>query len=200
MRVGVFGGTFDPVHNGHIAAAAAAVNAANLDEVIFVPVGQPGHRTAPVASAADRLEMTRIAIAAVESAPAAYFVSDIDVNRDGPTYTVNTLRDLHEERPTDELFFILGADAFEELGAWRSPEDICTLASFIVVSREPQPRTPRTAASPVTLHTRVISASLQGHDVSATNIRARCMCGETIEALVPAEVADYIRNHRVYQS
>ena len=199
MRVGVFGGTFDPVHNGHLAAAAAAAQAAGLSEVIFVPVGDPGHRQPPIASASDRLAMLRLAVSSSADVgeSVTFAVSDIDAERDGQTFSVNTLTDIHAARPDDELFFILGADAYARFDSWRNPQGIRDLATLVVVERVLPAGVGDGAADS---HDAVISASLHGYDISASDIRVKCAAGESIAHLVPSEVAEYIAQHGVYAS
>ena len=197
MRVGVFGGTFDPVHNGHLAAARAAASAAKLDEVIFVPVGDPGHRQPPVASAAQRLAMLNLALAADASSDKSpvFSVSDIDAERDGQTFSVNTLTDIRAARPDVALFFILGADAYARFDTWRNPQRIRELAQLLVVERAlpsgAEISTPDEAAG-------IIKAPLHGYDISASDIRSRCQRGDSIANLVAPAVADYIADHGVY--
>jgi nicotinate-nucleotide adenylyltransferase len=131
MRTGVFGGTFDPIHDGHLAAASAAMECAHLDRVLFVPSAQPPHRPAALAPADDRLAMTRMA---VDDDP-RFEVSDLEVKRGGMSYTADTLADLHRDHPNDQLFLILGWDAARLFSTWHEPETVTGLASVVVVGR-----------------------------------------------------------------
>ena len=132
LRIGIMGGTFDPIHHGHLVAASEVANLFHLDEVIFVPTGQPWQKSEREVSAAeDRYLMTVIATA---SNP-RFSVSRVDIDRPGPTYTIDTLSDLHNIFPTAELFFITGADALEKILTWREWEKAFDYATFVGVPR-----------------------------------------------------------------
>jgi nicotinate-nucleotide adenylyltransferase len=132
MRLGVMGGTFDPIHHGHLVAASEAQSLFGLDEVVFVPTGEPWQKQGrDVAPAEHRYLMTVVATA---SNP-RFTVSRVDIDRDGPTYTIDTLRDLHAQRPDDELFFITGADALAQILSWKDSDELFDLARFIGVTR-----------------------------------------------------------------
>src|SRR3954467_10098993 len=131
-RVGVMGGTFDPVHNGHLVAASEVASRFGLDEVVFVPTGQPWQKTQRLAAPAGaRFLMTVIATASNPS----FSVSRVDIDRPGPTYTIDTLRDLRAERDVSDLFFITGADALDQIISWKDADELFRLAHFIGVTR-----------------------------------------------------------------
>ena len=192
VRLGILGGTFDPIHNGHIAAARAAASALALDRVLLVPAGRPWHRgTPPVASAQQRLEMTRAAVLGDSLLRA----SSLDVDRAGDTYAVDLLRDVRLAFPQGELVLILGADAYSRFDSWRSPDEIRSLAQIAVVTRNRGADTGEVASDSAG----VTEVHLSGYDISATDIRGRCAAGEPIGNLVPPRVADYIAAHGLYQ-
>src|SRR3954462_7464743 len=129
-RIGVMGGTFDPIHNGHLVAASEVQQKFELDEVIFVPTGEP-YMKRTVTEGEHRYLMTVIATAANPR----FTVSRVDIDRDGPTYTVDTLRDIKSDRPDAELFFFTGADALAQILSWRDHDELWDLAHFVAVSR-----------------------------------------------------------------
>jgi nicotinate-nucleotide adenylyltransferase len=131
MRLGLFGGTFDPIHLGHLILAESCREACELDRVWFVVAGAPPHKPGDRTSVADRIEMVRIAIAGNP----AFEVSDLETRRPGPHYSVETLEEVHLQRPEDELFFLIGADSLADLPQWRQPERIAALATLVVVDR-----------------------------------------------------------------
>lgn len=202
MRVALFGGTFDPIHHGHLALASAAANASSLDRVLFAPVGrQPLKSEAPVANFADRLEMTTLAVASAGDPRLS--VSGIDAPRpDGtPNYTVDTLAALAREYPAATLFMLAGADSFLTLHHWHSPARLFDLAEFIVVSRPDFPITESqltalnlTAAQRARVHL----LTTVHEDISATELRRRLHAGDPCTGLLPPTVADYIQTHRLY--
>jgi nicotinate-nucleotide adenylyltransferase len=188
MRVGVMGGTFDPIHHGHLVAASEVQALFGLDEVVFVPTGQPWHKDG-VSPAEHRYLMTVIATA---SNP-RFTVSRVDIDREGTTYTIDTLRDLREQRPGDELFFITGADALAEILSWKDPEDLFELAHFIGVTR------PGHELSNGGLpEDRVTLQEVPAMAISSTNCRARVSRAEPVWYLVPDGVVQYINKYRLY--
>lgn len=195
-RIGVFGGTFDPIHLGHLAVVRAIRRALELDLVIVVPAGRPWMKpTPPTASPAARLEMTRLALADEPTTQ----VSRVDVDRPGPTYTVDTLRDLraqHESQGPDapEWFFITGADALNSVDQWHEPSALVAMAHLIGVQR-PGHEAPR---PPIPAETWTV-VTMEPVDISSTDIRARVRAGEPIDHLVPEAVADYIDAHGLYR-
>ncbi len=208
MRVAFFGGTFDPIHRGHLALAAAAANAFSLDRVLFAPVGrQPLKSEAPIAAFDDRLAMTMLGIAAAGDPRLA--VSSIDAPRpDGtPNYTVDTLAALAREYPAATLFVLAGADSFLTLRGWRSPERLLDLAEWIVVSRPEYPLSPDSLDLPLfaplalsdAQRARVHLLTTVHEDVSATELRRRLRAGDPCRGLLPATVADYIQTHSLYR-
>jgi nicotinate-nucleotide adenylyltransferase len=194
-RIGLLGGTFDPIHNGHLAAAHAALECARLDQVLFVPAAQPPHRPPAVAGAEQRLEMCRLAIAG----DARFAVSDVELTRAGPSYTVDTLAELHSLFPADELFLILGWDAARLFPTWRRPDAVRSLASIVVVAR-PGSRAPEKAdLGPVGLEGDGVSICLEPTpDLSASEIRRAVGAGEPITGQVPPAVEQYIAAHGLY--
>ena len=194
-RVGIVGGTFDPVHLGHIAMAEAAARCAELDEVLLVPVSTPPHKAPATASAADRLEMCRLAVAGRPR----FGVSDIELRRPGPSYTVDTLRALAGERPRDELYLVLGWDAAREIGSWREPDEVMRLSRLVIVSR-PGWKGPAAAdfrAAGIE-SARAVLCDAHTPDIEATEIRQRVEGGASLDGLLAPAVQDYIRRRRLY--
>ncbi|HEU5287128.1 MAG TPA: nicotinate-nucleotide adenylyltransferase [Candidatus Limnocylindria bacterium] len=183
-RVGVFGGTFDPVHVGHLAIALAALESARLDRIVFVPARRSPLKDAPpAASAADRLAMLE---AATKDEP-RFSVSRVELEREGPSYTVDTLDALSAE---GELFLILGSDALAELDRWRSPQRIRSLATILVARR---PGAPEPAAGVAT------AFDAPCLDISSRELRARGARGLSLRYLVPDEVWRHIERRALYR-
>jgi len=190
-RIGVMGGTFDPVHHGHLVAASEVAHIFALDEVIFVPTGQPYQKTArQVSPAEDRYLMTVIATA---SNP-RFGVSRVDIDRPGPTYTIDTLRDLGAAAgPQDEMFFITGADALAEILTWHDADELFGLAHFIGCTR------PGHRLSGAGLPEGKVSlVEIPALAISSSECRARVEADEPIWYLVPDGVVQYIAKRRLY--
>jgi nicotinate-nucleotide adenylyltransferase len=188
------GGTFDPIHHGHLVAASEVQAWFDLDEVIFVPTGEPWQKSdRQVSAAEDRYLMTVIATA---SNP-RFSVSRVDIDRGGPTYTIDTLRDLHESRPTAEFFFITGADALAQILTWHDAEQVFELAQFVGCTR------PGTAIDASTLQglppDRVTLLEIPALAISSTECRARAHKGEPVWYLVPDGVVQYIAKRALYR-
>jgi nicotinate-nucleotide adenylyltransferase len=185
VKLGVFGGTFDPPHIGHLIAAQDARSALGLDRVIFVPAAVPPHkRDDTVSAAGTRLAMVRAAIAGADG----FEVDDLELRRGGPSWTVDTLRELAARLPGSELFLLIGSDQYAEFESWREPDEIRQLAKVAVLTRE---NGVRQAAG---VHTVRVTRL----DVSSTDIRRRISEGQPIRFLVPAAVDALIRLHGLY--
>jgi nicotinate-nucleotide adenylyltransferase len=195
QRLGLLGGTFDPVHVGHLAAAEAAIGCAKLDRVIFIPAATPPHRAPAVAPAEQRLEMCRLAI----EGDARFAVSDVELKREGPSYTVDTLTELCRLHAGDELFLILGWDAARLFPTWRRPKEVRELASVVVVGRPGSDAPHEADLREVGLEgDGVVMCMEPTPDVSASEIRQAVAAGESIAGKVPAAVERYITTHRLY--
>ena len=195
-RIGVMGGTFDPIHHGHLVAAEEAHWQFDLDRVVFVPAGQPWQKPVGVSPAEDRYRMTVIATA---SNP-AFTVSRLEVDHEGPTYTVDTLRGLRAQQPGDtRLFFITGADAVLQILTWKQPDQVLAQAEFIAATRP--------GFDLDTLVNQVPGAAGRVHRmdipalaISSSDLRGRVARGAPIQYLVPDGVARYIHNHGLYRA
>lgn len=197
-KLGIFGGSFDPIHNGHLALARACQEQAALDEVWFTPTAiQPLKHHGPQAANADRVEMLRLAID--ESPRSSWRICTIEVDRGGKSFTVDTLRQLHEELLETALYFMIGSDAIRDVARWKEPREIFRLATPLVVHRagEPEPDI-ATLSSLCTAETQPQIVRMQPVDVSSTEIRRRVQHGESIDGLVPAPVANYIAERGFY--
>jgi nicotinate-nucleotide adenylyltransferase len=217
-RVGLLGGTFNPVHNGHLAIARQTRDILELARVVLIPAGDPPHKPEEhLASAKDRYEMVRLAIA---SDP-WLSISDVDVRRPGKSYSIDTVQILQAEYGTGaELYFLIGLDAFLELPTWREPETLLTLCSFVVLSRPGLsfqalsalpliPRLPqaslvdldagRSLRLDASMGTQsLICLRLPPSDISASEIRARFARGLSRANLLPPAVESYILQHHIY--
>ena len=184
------GGTFDPIHHGHLVAASEVQARFALDEVVFVPTGRPWQKADTEVSAAEhRYLMTVIATA---SNP-RFTVSRVDVERDGPTYTIDTLRELRDLNPDAELFFITGADALEQILTWKDVDELWELAHFVGVTR------PGHELSDTGLPTdRITLMEIPAMAISSTDCRARVENGRPVWYLVPDGVVQYINKYRLY--
>jgi nicotinate-nucleotide adenylyltransferase len=196
MRLGLFGGTFDPIHLGHLILAEQCREACGLDRVWFVVAGAPPHKPGDRTSVAHRLEMARIAVAGHP----AFEVSEIEAKRPGPHYSVETLEAVHAERPNDDLFFLIGADSLADLPYWREPGRIARLATVVVVNRpgiDPaiEARTPDLgpAAKPL------ISVTIPPIGIASQDLRLRLAEGRSIRYQVPRGVEAYIQAQGLYQ-
>jgi nicotinate-nucleotide adenylyltransferase len=199
MKIGVLGGTFDPVHLGHIMMAEEARKSLGLTEVLLVPAGQPMTRSNErLASAEHRLQMLRLAVAG-----RSYLkVSTVEIDRPGPSYTVDTITELRRQHEVkDEIFFILGCDSLAQLPIWREPARIISMCILVAVPRPgwPKPSMKALETDIPGISKRVIFLEKPNVDISATSIRERVAQGETIDRLVPGAVADYIKKHGLYQ-
>lgn len=189
-RIGVMGGTFDPIHHGHLVAASEVAQSYGLDEVLFVPTGVPTYKSV-VTPAEHRYLMTVIATA---SNP-RFTVSRVDIDRGKPTFTIDTLRDIRREHPEAELFFITGADAIAQILSWRDVEELWQLAHFVAVSR------PGHDLSVSGLPEQDVSLlEVPALAISSTDCRDRVRRGFPVWYLVPDGVVQYISKHHLYRS
>ena len=200
-RLGILGGTFDPIHFGHLDAADAARRAMKLDQVWMIPSCDPPHRPAdPLASAFHRFALVALAVQGHDALRA----SDIELTRTGPSYTADTLRALASMGwLPSQLFFILGSDAFAEISTWREFPAVLTAANFVVIAR---PGTTLEAAIAQTpslrerLGTSIFPVEADTRDVSSSTIRARLAARQPIDDLVPPAVARHIVAHHLYDA
>ena len=191
VRLGVMGGTFDPIHHGHLVAASEVAAVFDLDEVVFVPTGQPWQKVGErqVSDAEHRYLMTVIATA---SNP-RFTVSRVDVDRDGATYTYDTLNDLRRQRPDADLFFITGADAISQIMTWKNAHKLWDLAHFVAVSRPGHE-----LALPDDAAARITTLEIPAMAISSTDIRQRSAASAPIWYLVPDGVVQYISKYGLY--
>lgn len=185
------GGTFDPIHHGHLVAASEVAAELDLDEVVFVPTGEPWQKAGKKVSPAEhRYLMTVVATA---SNP-RFTVSRVDIDRPGPTYTADTLRDLRAQRPDAELFFITGADALEQIMTWKDVDEIWDLAHFVGVTR------PGHELNDFGRDTDISLMEIPAMAISSTDCRERVRRGRPVWYLVPDGVVQYIAKHHLYVS
>ncbi len=199
-RLGIYGGSFDPVHLGHLLLAETCREACSLDRVLFLPCGQSPHKPqGAIATGQQRSEMLEFAIAG----DPRFGVCRIELERSGPSFTVETLRQLHFEQPDSELFFLMGADSLADLPMWREPQAIFELATIVAVNRGFRPL-PDWASLESRLGPRVRDrvqlVTMPAIDLSATEIRERVQANRSLRFRVPRAVEEYIRQHGVYLS
>jgi len=195
--IGILGGTFDPVHNGHLAAARQLLGVANLDQVWLMPNATPPHRTAvPVAPADDRMRMVELAVAGQNGVLA----SRTEVDRGGISYTIDTIRQLAREYPRQRFAFLIGSDAALQIRSWHDAEALLAEGYFVIFNR------PETALAIETLRelgfvpARSRIVHLDTPAIAAHQVRDRVARGAPIDDLVPSAVADFIRTHELYQA
>ena len=190
MRLGIFGGTFDPPHVGHLVVAQDAWSALELDRVLFVPAASPPHKQGRAHTPASlRLEMLLAALAGDERFQAC----DVELRRPGPSYTIDTLRQLRRENPGAQLFLLLGADQARDFLSWKAPDEIAALATVVALSRDG-------ATSAAGLDARVRALPVTRVDISATEIRRRVSEARPIRYLVPSGVEAIIRRESLYSA
>jgi nicotinate-nucleotide adenylyltransferase len=214
-RIGIFGGTFDPVHLGHLGPALQALSTFAFDELVFVPAGDPPHKQGePLTSFAHRFAMLALATAGYDR----LFVSDIERRRPGPTYTIDTLRLLRERHPGDRLYFLMGSDSFAQITTWHRWEELVELADLVVLHRLTAWGEELAARTPERLRSRMATVApgaggrasdsagacvhLLDHEpypVSSTQLREMIRRGRPVAELLPAEVYRYIVKYHLYQ-
>jgi nicotinate-nucleotide adenylyltransferase len=196
MRIGILGGTFDPVHLGHLRAAETAREGLGLDLVAFVPTGIPPHRTGLLTRAWDRFAMACLATAGHRQ----FVVWSTELERPGTSYTVDTVASLRAERPADELILVVGSDTWPEIGGWREPERLLSLVEVAVVGRPGPAR--GSGLDPILSFPSARGVSRVeglGFPISATLVRERVRRGESVRYLVPGAVEDYIDKRGLYR-
>jgi nicotinate-nucleotide adenylyltransferase len=199
MRLGIFGGTFDPVHYGHLLLAEQCREQCNLDAVWFVPALSPPHKSGRVITPAEsRATMLELALAGQRQ----FSVNRVEFQRQGPSYTVETLRTLFDEDRSRELFFLVGADSLAELPTWREPHRILELATLVAVNRRGVPSPDREEVNRILAGAaaRVQVVEIPGVDYSSSDLRHRVRTGRSIRYMTPERVEQYIASQRLYQS
>lgn len=193
MKLGIYGGTFDPVHVGHLILAESVREQLELDEVWFVPAFQNPHKQGqPTTPPKARMEMLRFAIAG----NSFFRLSEVEIKRKGTSFTFETLQTIHKENPGDELFLLIGADSLKDFPNWREPQAILDMAQVVAVNRERDP-----AIVPESLDSQKVTIlSMPAIDVSATDIRRRCAERESIRYLTPRSVELFIEANQLYSS
>ncbi len=199
MKIGILGGTFDPIHLGHLILAETARDRFGLDKVLFIPAGKPYFKDTNSVSDADyRADMVKIAVEGND----AFDFSDIELKREGATYTVNTLTELNKIYPDDELFFIVGSDTLYQIEDWKDPAKVLELATILIASRS-------AVGEDVQAKIHDLQDTFPGSkfeklnmlniDISSTNVRAKVKANASIKYLVPDEVAEYIGKNNLYK-
>lgn len=191
MKLGLLGGMFDPIHIGHLRAAEIVRESLELEEVVFVPAGVPPHRERPAAAGIDRYAMVAIATAAHRT----YVPSDVELAREGPSYTVETVAQLRARRPGAEVVLIVGSDNLPMIAEWREPERLLEMCTIAVVERPGSAPVPSGKVPPARLH-RVEGTALP---IASRDLRERIRAGRSVRHLVPDGVADYIEKRGLYR-
>lgn len=200
MRIGIFGGSFDPVHLGHLILAEQCREVASLDEIWFIPSATAPHKTeGSTASDRQRMEMLEFALAG----HASFLISDVELKRGGVSYTVDTLSQIAEEQPDDELFLMLGGDSLQNFDSWRNPEKICRLATPLVVARPHSDPVDLQKLSPYVDDIQMAEIERYAFesrliDISSTEIRTRIGVGSSVRYLTPRAVEKYIESKSLY--
>jgi nicotinate-nucleotide adenylyltransferase len=195
MKVGICGGSFDPVHNAHVALARQALAELGLDELIWLPAGQPWQKRRVLAPVADREAMVRLAI---DGEP-RFTLSRIEIERRGPSYTIDTVRALRAQHPGVSWNLVIGQDQYAAFHTWHGWQELLGLVTLAVANRAADRRDASPSADPQVLRVPHEAVALPMMDISSTDIRARLARGLGIAELVPAPVARYIARHHLYQ-
>ncbi len=212
MKIGILGGTFNPIHYGHLHIAEEVLRSCRLDQVWFVPTCQPPHKIlAEEVSFVHRLAMVELAVAGYDT----FLASDLEGRRGGPSYSVETLQQLRQQHPTDEFYFVMGLDSFQDIGSWKNYAKLFELAHLVVTARPGFVGSLREFL-PVAIAERfcydadsenlqhssgfsVLSVTHTCRDVSSTEVRRALRQGGDVAGLVPPQVGEYIRRHRLYR-
>ncbi len=201
MRLGLFGGTFDPIHLAHLILAEQCREHLQLDRLELIVAGQPPHKNKPIATVKQRIEMAQLAIAGHPQLT----VSDIETRRPGPHYSYETIEAIRAEHPDDDLFFLIGGDSLADLATWKHPERIARAAQIVVARRPDAPEPDRQALAtilecdPQAISPDDIEVPVPPFGVSSRDIRGRLAAGRSIRYLVPAAVEAYIDEHGLYR-
>jgi nicotinate-nucleotide adenylyltransferase len=200
MRIGLYGGTFDPIHLGHLILAETCREQCRLDQVVFIPAGNPPHKQGhELTNGAQRADMVEFAVAGYPE----FVVNRSEIKKAGPSYTIETLQTFRQDHPDDELFLLMGSDSLNEFLLWKEPREIATLASLIVVNRgriaPPNlgPLVPHLGADAVD---RIRCITMPGIDLSASELRDRARNEQSLRYLTPRAVERFIVEHKVYQA
>ncbi len=198
MKLGIFGGTFDPVHYGHLLLAETCREQLSLDAVHFLPAGDPPHKSHEISDGRDRARMVNLAVSGYPE----FIVDEREIRRSGPSWTVLTLQEFAEEHPDSELFFLMGVDSLEDFPGWRQPETILELATVVAVNRPGHPL-PDAAELDVLLQglpaDRVRLVSMPGTHISSSDLRQRVSSGRSIRFQTPRAVEVFLREHKLYE-
>lgn len=197
-RIGIMGGTFNPIHYGHLISAEAVRDKLQLDFVLFIPSGNPPHKkNIELMEASDRYKTIKLAISGVEG----FVLSDMELKRAGKTYTVDTLKELHKTYYGNQFFFIIGFDTLKELSSWKSIDQLGSLCEFAVVNRSNSTEELRAEFTEKSgkFNLRLHSVPIPEVNISSTMIRNRLKRGLSIRGLTPDAVVDYIENHQYYR-
>lgn len=194
MKVGVYGGSFDPPHNAHLAVAQAAVAQLGLDALHLLPTGDAWHKSRGLTQSNQRLAMARLAFAVVPHA----VVDDREIRRKGPTYTIDTLRELQADKPGCELFLVMGEDQALAITKWRDWEEVIRIATLALAGRPNAMKHATLAQAGLPAFARIVRLELPGMVENSTDIRRKAAGREDISSLVPPGVAGYIASHNLY--
>lgn len=193
-KVGIMGGTFDPVHIGHLIAALCALEAADLDEVWFIPTASPPLKpNAPVADEQHRLQMVKLAV----SDEPRFRVNEIELERGGMSYSIDTVTALMEQYAEHHFHYIIGSDRIHDLPKWHRAEELYQLVTFIGLNRPSEPL--QLQRLPESWRSRIIIAPMPQLEISSTGLRQRAALGRTLQYFVPHQVEQYIRRHSLYE-
>ena len=199
MKLGLFGGTFDPVHYGHLLIAAQCLEQCQLDALWFLPAGDPPHKEeSHITPGKQRVDMLRF----VTADEPRFIINEMELEREGITYTVDTLQAIKQLEPAAELFFIMGADSLKDLPTWKDPEIIASLATIVVVNRGTEPTfSPEQITELVgaEIAKNVQSVSMPGVDFASSDIRQRIAQGHSVRYMIPRSVEAYITEHELYK-
>jgi nicotinate-nucleotide adenylyltransferase len=188
QKIGLLGGTFDPIHIGHILMARTALETMGLDKVVFIPSCVPPHKTAATLfSAQDRYRMACLAVRGNDQ----FVVSDFELCKGGKSYSIDTVRHFREEYPGDKIFFVVGGDAIKTLDSWKDIDELKKMCSFVSVNRPGYPR----GEAKLKYH----AVTMNGIELSSTEIRKRVLSGKSIQYLVPDKVLEYIKRRQLYK-